>query len=230
MSRLISVLVVAAGISFVIYAYAKDSKPNPTSKKTPKNMLLTFEETAEGSLPNGWKVEATNPKGALATWMVATDDTAPSGKKVLALTKINHFWPGTFNLCWSDGIKFKDGEITVKFKAISGKEDQGGGIMWRVKDKDNYYVARFNPLEDNFRIYYVKNARRRMIKSAKIRLDKQKWHTMKIVQKGNHYECYLNGKKLLSGKDDTFKNAGGVGLWTKADAVTRFDDLTITTF
>ncbi len=192
-----------------------------------EQLFWDFEDIPVGQIPEGWKVEVTNPKGELSKWEVIIDKTAPSGEKVLGMVDPGDSRGSTFNLCWTDKVSFKDGEIEVKFKAVKGREDQGGGIMWRVQDRNNYYVARFNPLEDNFRIYYVKNSHRRMIKSAHVSLPAGKWHTMKIVQKGNHFECYLNGKKYLSGKDNHFKNAGGVGLWTKADAVTYFDDFKI---
>jgi len=99
--------------------------------------------------------------------------------------------------------------------------------MWRVRDKDNYYIARFNPLEDNFRIYYVHNGSRHKIADAKVTLPAGKWHTMKIIQKSTRFEGYINGEKLIEGTNDLFANPGGVGLWTKADAVTSFDDFSV---
>ena len=132
-----------------------------------------------------------------------------------------------YNILWNDQIAFKDGEIDVIFKSVSGRSDQGGGIMWRVQDKNNYYVARFNPLEDNFRIYFVHNGSRQEIIGTHVTLSQDDWHTMKIVQRGNEFEGYLDGEKLLSGSSNLFRDSGGVGLWTKADAITWFDNLTI---
>lgn len=133
----------------------------------------------------------------------------------------------SFNFSYTQEVKFLDGEIEVEFKAISGRQDQGGGIMYRVIDDNNYYIARFNPLEDNFRFYYVKDGYRSMLKSIKIHLDSSKWHSMKIIQNKNQYEAYIDGEKLLEGVDDTFSKAGGVGVWTKADAYTKFKNLKI---
>lgn len=198
-----------------------------SSKKT--GVTLTFEDVKTGSLPTGWKVEATNQKGALATWQVITDTTAPSGKKVLALTKTNHSFGGTFNLCWTPAIAFLNGEIKLKFKANTGEEDRGGGVIWRAQDRGNYYISRYNPLENNFRIYYVKDEARKILASARIKLPSGKWHELKITQHGIHISGYLNGKKLLDVDDSTFTKPGGVGLWTKADAVTSFDDFEIIT-
>ena len=201
---------------------ATEHKPSTASSAS-----LNFDTVPVGKLPAGWKVEATNQKGPLATWQVIKDTTAPSGDRVLALTSPNHTFGGTFNLYWTGRVSFLDGEIQVRFKAVTGKGDQGGGIMWRVQDKDNYYIARFNPLEDNFRLYSVHHGHRKMLADAKIALPAGKWHNMKIVQRGNRFEGYLNGKKLLEGTDNLFTKAGGVGLWTKADAVTSFDEFSV---
>jgi len=192
-----------------------------------KSFKLDFENVPLGKLPAGWKVEATNPRDVLATWQVIEDTTAPSGSKVLALTDASHSFGSTFNLCWTNKISFLNGEISVKFKANTGREDQGGGVIWRAKDRNNYYIARFNPLEDNFRIYYVKDGLRRMLTSARVHLPAHVWHSMKITVNGQLFEGYLNGKKLLSVKSNVFNEAGGVGLWTKADAATSFDDFQV---
>ncbi len=211
---------------FIVLNFSDCSAQEKHPEKN-NGIKLSFETVKVGQLPEGWKVEATNPKGPLATWKVIKDPSAPSVKKVLALTKINHFFGGTFNLCWTNKIQFLDGVIEVKFKANTGSVDQGGGVIWRAQDKNNYYIARYNPLENNFIIYYVKNGARRMLASARIKLPAHKWYGMKIVQSGVNIFGYLNGKKLLDVKDKTFMNAGGVGLWTKSDAVTSFDDFEV---
>ena len=197
------------------------------ASKKPDSIVCNFEQVAEGQLPADWKVETTNLKGELAVWEVIKDSTAPFGEKVLTMTNPNLAAGDTFNLCWTDTVSFLDGEIEVRFKAVTGEEDQGGGVIWRAQDKDNYYIARFNPEEDNFRIYYVHDSNREKMASIDIVLAPMKWHTLKIVQHGNRYEGYLNGKKLLEGTDDLFAKAGGVGLWTKADAVTSFDGFSV---
>ncbi len=219
------ILVVTLGCSET-QSQTETTKTAPaTSQTTPETW--SFDDTPEGDLPSGWKVEATNQKGDLAIWGIIKDTSAPSGQQALALISPPKNYGSNFNICWNSSSQFLDGEIQVDFKSISGHVDQGGGIMWRVQDKDNYYIARFNPLEDNFRIYYVKNGSRKKIANAKIALAAGKWHTMKIVQKGNQYQGYINGKKLIEGNNDKFLSSGGAGLWTKADAVTSFDDFSI---
>jgi len=215
--------VALAALTSLLVATALGGARAPKEKD---GMAWDFEQAAAGQLPAGWKVEATNSKGPLATWQVVKDETAPSGGNALALTRPNHTFGGTFNLCWTDTVSFLDGEIEVRFKAVTGEEDQGGGVIWRAQDKDNYYIARFNPLEDNFRIYYVRDGARKTLASIKVELPAG-WHTLKIIQQGNRFEGYLNGEKLLEGTDDLFAKPGGVGLWTKADAVTSFDDFSV---
>ncbi|NPA94460.1 MAG: hypothetical protein GXO58_03420 [Thermodesulfobacteria bacterium] len=218
-------LMSAAFLAIAMVGWQTDSlaKEEAGAKKV---FFWDFEKVDVGALPPGWKVEATGQYGPLATWQVQLDPSAPSGKKVLALSSTNHHSGSTFNLCWTDMVPFVDGSISVALRPISGRIDRGGGIMWRVQDKDNYYVARFNPLEDNFRIYYVKNGHRMMINSARVRLGPG-WHTMKIVQRGDEYKCFLDGKLYLEGRDSHFEKEGGVGLWTKADAVTSFDNFKV---
>ena len=189
-----------------------------------------FDDVPVGKLPVGWKVAATNRKGPLATWQVVRDKTAPSGERVIAMTRPNHTSGRSFNICWTDTVSFFDGEIEVRFKSVKGEEDQGGGIIWRVQDSENYYIARFNPLEDNFRIYYVRDGARKTMASVRVALPVGRWHTLKIIQRGNQFEGYLNGKKLLDGTNNLFTKPGGVGLWTKADAVTLFDDFRVRPF
>ncbi|HEC20721.1 MAG TPA: hypothetical protein ENI97_15515 [Gammaproteobacteria bacterium] len=187
-----------------------------------------FEDVALGQLPAGWKSQTTHAQHGAPSWEVRKDPSAPSPDHVLALIRAaDGGRGGIFNICWTPTPVFRNGEIRVSFKAITGREDQGGGIMWRVRDRNNYYVARFNPLEDNFRLYTVHEGHRRMLASARVSLLPG-WHRMHIVQQGDHYTAYLDGRKLLTGNNDLFPDPGGVGVWTKADALTAFDDFSVT--
>lgn len=187
-----------------------------------------FEDIPIGQLPAGWKIDATDPKGRLAEWGVVTDPGAPSSPHALSITKINDTFGGVFNLCWTSDILFKDGVIESKVRANSGKEDQGGGVIWRAKDANNYYVARYNPLERDFRLYYVKDGARKILAdSAKLGVKTGEWFTIRIIHRGDKIEGWLNEKKGIEVTDRTFMKPGGVGFWTKADAATSFDDLSI---
>ncbi len=187
-----------------------------------------FENLPEGALPSGWKIEATGQDQPTADWQTKKDDRAPLGPGVLCLTATNHTKGGVFNLCWTSGVSFFEGEIAVFLKGNSGKIDQGGGPIWRVQDRSNYYIARYNPLEENVSIYYVKDGTRVMLGyTGKLELT-DAWHVLKISHKGNRIRAYLDGDMKLmvnSGEHITLK--GGVGLWTKADAATSFDNFTV---
>ncbi|RLD08574.1 MAG: hypothetical protein DRI44_09650 [Chlamydiae bacterium] len=223
-----SVVIVILLIAFSACEAQSIKKENtPQANKVEQIMILNFENVPIGKIPAKWKIENTNPCGPLQTWKVIKNTSAPSGKRVLALMNTKKSKGDSFNLCWTKDVSFTDGEVEVELKAGTGEEDQGGGVIWRALDKNNYYVARFNPLEDNFRIYYVKDSKRKKIKSANIKLPAGEWVKLKIVQRGNTFECYLNGKKFIEGTDDTFTKSGGVGLWTKADAATSFDNFTV---
>lgn len=193
-----------------------------------KVQSITFEKGEVGKLPKGWTVDKTG-KGDGSVWKIVEDKTAPSKKgQVLVQTAEG---PGPlFNLCVLDDSSFKDGEVSVAFKALKGKADQGGGLVWRYQDANNYYVARFNPLEDNFRLYKVVAGKRIQLATKEDLTAKAgEWHTLSIKMTGDQIECSLDGKRQLEAKDDTIQKAGKVGLWTKADAQTAFDDLKITT-
>lgn len=197
------------------------------------NVILTsqnrfnFDDDTINQLPDGWKAESTNPKGEVAAWMVKKDTAAASKPNHLALIDTKKNSGSAYNICWTDRLQMKNGMIEVKVKAETGKEDQGGGPIWRVQDKDNYYIARWNPLEDNFRLYYVKQGKRVQLDSAETKADPTKWHTIRIEQQDDQIVCYFDGEKLMKVQDTAFSNAGGVGVWTKADAASSFDDLIV---
>ena len=190
-------------------------------------LLLSFETSAVGSVPDGWSVEATNQQGPLATWAVVEDPSAPDGGKVLALTEPNHAVNATFNLCWAKDVRFSDGTIDVAFRPDGGFIDDGGGPIWRVQDQNNYYLCRGNTLEGNFRVYVVKDGTRRQLATADLDIEPEAWHQIRVEHRGANIVCYLDGEKLLEATDTTIPGEGGVGLWTKADAATSFDALTI---
>ena len=132
----------------------------------------------------------------------------------------------TFNVALVEGTSYKDIDLSVKLRAVAGEIDRGGGLVWRAKDAKNYYIARYNPLEDNFRVYKVQDGKRTQFQSAKIPGD-EKWHTLRVTMVGDKITCYLDGRKYLEVEDTTFPGPGMIGLWSKADAQSYFDDLTL---
>ena len=132
----------------------------------------------------------------------------------------------TFNVALIAGTSFKDIDLSVRLKAVAGEIDRGGGLIWRARDKSNYYICRFNPLEDNYRVYKVENGKRTMFKGEKTPGDAN-WHTLRVTMVGTKITCYFDGKKYLEAEDATFAEAGMIGLWSKADAQSYFDKLTV---
>jgi hypothetical protein len=177
--------------------------------------LWNFDGDQAGNIPRGF----TNERGE---WKIVADPTAPSKPNVLAQQVRNS--GSTFNLTLVNGVNYKDLDVSVKMKAIAGREDQGGGLVWRAKDAKNYYVARYNPLEDNYRLYKVEMGRRNQIQIADLP-HSDGWHTLRVTMEGDHIQCFYDGKLFLEAKDSTFPGPGKIGLWTKADARSHFDDL-----
>ena len=178
---------------------------------------VNFDNLPTGAAPPGWTATKTgtgNPK-----WTIERDPTAPSGPNVLKQSGT-----ATYPVCLKDDTSVKDGFVEVKFKPISGKEDQAGGVVWRAKDANNYYIARANALEDNVTIYDTINGRRVERKRANMKVATNEWHTLRVDFQGGHFTVTYDGKKALEWDDNKIQDAGKVGVWTKADSVTLFDD------
>jgi hypothetical protein len=172
-----------------------------------------FEGDAPGKIARGF----TNEVGQ---WEVARD----GDNHVLYQKAKNE--DAIFNVALVEGTSYKDIDLSVKLRAVAGEVDRGGGVVWRAKDKNNYYIARYNPLEDNFRVYKVQDGKRTQFASAKTPGD-EKWHTLRVAMVGPKITCYLDGRKYLEAEDATFTEAGMIGLWSKADAQSYFDDLAV---
>jgi len=178
---------------------------------------ISFDQDTAGSAPTGWRTGVTgrgSPK-----WTVEADASAPSKPNVLKQSG-----SGTFPWCVKPDVSLADGYAEVRFKPISGREDQAGGLVWRWKDGDNYYVARANALENNVSLYYTQNGRRNTLKYVDAPVPRNAWHTLRVEFAGSQIRVALDGKTYIDFKDGHIAGAGAVGLWTKADSVTSFDD------
>lgn len=184
-----------------------------------------FDRDEHGKMPNGFSNQLTG-KGDLGKWEVIKDDTAPSISNVIAQTS-QKYYGYHFSMAIDDKEIYDDFELIVKFKSVKGREDQGGGPVWRYQDNNNYYIARANPLENNYRVYKVVNGNRIQMDSAGLKMTSGEWHTIKIIARKDLIQCFYDGQPCLEVKDNTFQKAGKIGLWTKADAVTYFDDLEV---
>jgi hypothetical protein len=184
---------------------------------------VTFDEGT--ALPADWKSGITG--SGTAKWEVVRDDDAPSPPNVLKQS-------GEATFCWAakPDAAIKDGFAEVKFKPISGKEDQAGGLVFRFQDANNYYVVRGNALEGNVVLYKTVNGKRSSLQvkgrmfgyGMDAKVVKAKWNTLRVDFAGALFTVSLGGVKLFEVEDQTLKDAGGVGVWTKADSVTLFDD------
>lgn len=188
--------------------------------------VTTFKKDDLGKVPAGWTATQTG-EGKGSVWKVVADASAPS-KSGFALAQTAESPGPMFNVCVADAGGAKDVEITVAFKANEGKKDQGGGIVWRYQDANNYYVARFNPLEDNYRLYRVVAGKRTQFGGKEgLKAKAGEWHTLGVKMVGDKITCSLNGKAEIEATDTTFTKAGKLGVWTKADARTSFDTVQI---
>jgi hypothetical protein len=187
------------------------SNPQPSTAKS-----WNFDTEAAGQLPAEFSSE-------VGEWKVVADSAAPSQPNVLAQLAKNA--RPVFNVALVRSASYTDLELSVQLKAIAGEIDRGGGVVWRARDAKNYYIARYNPLEDNFRVYKVVDGQRTQLQTADVpRIPG--WRTLRVTMAGQKIECYLDGKKYLEAYDGTFPGPDRIGLWSKADAQTHFDNLT----
>ena len=152
-------------------------------------------------------------------WKVVDD----GGNKVFAQLASNP--DDMFNIALRES-NVRNIDASVRLRAVAGENDRGGGIVWRARDLKNYYIARYTPLENNFRVYKVENGKRTQFASADVPGD-NRWHTLRVTMFDNKIACYLDGKKYVAEKESTFKGPGMYGLWTKSDARTFFDDFSV---
>lgn len=184
-----------------------------------------FETMTIGDVPTSWTISRTG-QGDGSDWRIHVDPTAPAGSHVVAQRAASPH--RIFNLCVSDAARLLDVEVSVAFKAVQGQIDQGGGVVWRYQDENNYYIARFNPLEDNLRCYKVVDGKRiQLVSQEGLSAPSGEWHTLTIQMRGDSIVCRLNDHQPLEVKDSTLNTAGQVGLWTKADAQTYFDRIRV---
>ena len=188
-----------------------------------QSMKLDFEKDEIGKAPSGFSFALTG-QGKPGIWIVRKDDQAHGNVLVQTDADATDY---RFPVAVYDGMTAKDVDLSVQFKALAGKGDQGAGLVWRYRDQNNYYITRCNALEGNCTIYHVVNGRRVAFLNQKVKVASNVWHTLSVEAVGDHCVVTYDGKKLLDARDGTFKDAGKVGLWTKADSVIAFDDFSI---
>ena len=178
---------------------------------------VTFDKDPSGVAPADWTCGVTG-RGS-PRWTVEPDPGAPSPPNVLMQSGA-----GDFPWCVRTATSILDGFVEVKFKPIRGREDQAGGVVWRWKDGKNYYVARANALENNVSLYYAEGGSRKTLKYVDAPVASNAWHVLRVEFKGTRINVLLDGKAAIEFDDVHISEAGAVGVWTKADSVTAFDD------
>jgi hypothetical protein len=185
---------------------------------TVQAQVVDFDSVSVGTLPAGWVAGVTG-RGT-PRWAVVPDATAPSAPHVLEQSG-----SGTFPWCVRPDVALADGFVEVKMKPVSGREDRAGGVVWRWKDGDHYYVARANALENNVSLYYTEGGARKTLRYVDAPVEAGAWHTLRVEFRGTHIRVVFDGIVRIELDDSHVAGAGAVGVWTKADSVTRFDDL-----
>ena len=193
---------------------------------------VDFSDDTVGQAPRGFEFGHTAQAGAPGKWIVE----AEGGNKYLAQVDADNT-RARFPVAVVSDISAADVDLSVRFRPISGRVDQAGGLVWRYRDQDNYYLVRANALENNVVLYKVENGRRTDLPvkgegrtyGKKTDVPARQWSTLRVVANGRLFEVYFNGAKLYDVEDATFTQPGKVGVWTKADSVTQFDDLTVVT-
>ena len=238
MKRILGILGAVAALLVVVWvilesregrypsSYAFQPETPAPQKSAGASFTYNFDSDAVGVMPAQFHSARTG-RGAESKWVVMAEPTAPSKPNVVAQTSTDTT-DYRFPLLIADEGSFKDLELSVRFKPVSGEVDRAGGLVFRLKDANNYYIVRANALEDNYRLYHVINGSRRQFAGANFKVTSGEWHELRVEAVGNKIICYYDGAKKIEATDDTFKEAGKVGLWTKADSVTNFDDLHVT--
>jgi hypothetical protein len=214
---------VATVVSIVVLAACLGA--GSTAAQQTAAARFDFERSQVGSVPPGFSVGLAG-KGPPPVWKIVEDPTAPAGSRVAAETSGDRT-DIRFPLLILDGFEAKDVQVTVAFKPVSGRVDQAAGLAVRMKDANNYYIARANALEGNVRLYRVVRGQRAQFAGKDVRIPAGQWQTLGLAAQGDRLEVRLNGDLLFEAHDRTFEDAGRVGLWTKADSLTYFDDLRV---
>ncbi len=196
--------------------------------------VIRFDSTKPGSLPAGWTVVLTHA-GESPKWEVKEDSSAPSKPNVLAQISSDRA-AGRFPMAVLNTANYRDGEVSVKFKTVAGKEEQAAGVVWRYRDPNNYYLVRANALENNIVMYKVQDGkwgslapkgRPPRTNGVRHRIPPRTWGILKVSFKKSRFEVYFDHRKVFEAEDSTFSQAGKVGLWTKSGSVIYFDDFQV---
>jgi hypothetical protein len=237
LKRILGILVVVLAAAALIWLVHRSREGGRSTYAVPPEIpaprqaagvsfTYDFDNDTAGGMPARFHAARTG-QGPESKWIVKADPAAPSKPNVVEQTSLD----GTdyrFPLLIADEGSFEDFDLSVRFKAVAGEADRAAGLVFRLKDANNYYIVRANALEDNCRLYRMVAGNRRQFAGANFKITPGEWHELRVECIGNRIICYFDGVKKIEASDDTFGQGGKVGLWTKADSVTYFDDLKVT--
>jgi hypothetical protein len=187
--------------------------------------IVNFDSGQVGRAPSGWTFTGSN-HSAGPRWEIRKDQTAPTQPYVLA--KLSAASDSHYPLAIYDDLTLRDVDVSVRIKAVSGHDDQAGGVVFRYRDSNNYYLARENALTHNVAVYKVENGQSHQITPAVPHdILPNTWNILKVSVRGSRFQVYMNHRRVLQAWDKTFNAAGKVGLWTVSDSVTYFDDFRV---
>jgi hypothetical protein len=204
--------------------FATGCSPFSSREENFEPETINFDSDEVGKLPPDFSTALTGGGGPVA-WAVREDSKASDGRRVLVQESSDNT-SYRFPLCIYEKTVARDVAVEVDFKAISGKEDQAGGIVLRYKPGD-YYIARANALENNVILFKTVRGKRSKIKEVPVKVTAGQWHTLRFEAKRHHLKIAFDGRVVIDRSDWTFSNAGKVGLWTKADSVSKFNNFKI---
>jgi hypothetical protein len=193
---------------------------------TPSGKVVNFDADKIGQVPLGWTMEG-SPRGVTAGWEVRKDQTAPTQPYVLAEVSANST-ASQSPLAIFNGLTARDADVSVRIKPISGRAGLAGGVIWRYRDENNYYVARANAVENTVSVFKVENGRRIPIFAVvKHPIPTNSWSILKVSVRGPRFQVFIDHRRVLEGRDSTFSTPGRVGLWTLGDSTVYFDDFRV---
>jgi hypothetical protein len=204
---------------------AAPAAPPATEPAPPAATTWSFDADAVEVAPAGFDFSRTGD-GSFGRWLVRADATAPSAPNVLVQLDDDDT-SFRFPVAVATAPVLRDARVQVRCKMISGRVDQACGLVLRYRDENNYYITRANTLENNIRLYYVRGGKREQLASWSGKVTANTWHDYRFEARGDHIEVFWNGQRVLDHHDGTFPDAGRVGVWTKADSVTYFDDFQV---
>ena len=182
-----------------------------------------FDAVPPGTLPDGFKLGRLYDGHPAGDWKVLETRDAVSAPHVVAQLS-DKGAEHAYKMVLIDGTDSSNVELSVSFRAVGGKGDMGGGLIWRAVDDRNYYLTRANPLEQNIRLYRIDKGVRKMIANHDQTIDVRKWHRLRVVMEGCQIQVFYDDALVFDQRDRSL-DAGKIGLWTKSDAVSYFDDL-----